>query len=85
MTQPGISAPEESLTVPRMVPNVDWPGEIPVLSVTHAITQTINRGREEDRLVMSLPVGLWFALLARAIPDAVNPTRMNLKAVGKMC
>jgi hypothetical protein len=84
MTQPGISAPDESRTVPSMVPNVDWPSDLAAPNNKQAPTETMSKVREKDKLVMFLPVNagataMMVRRIARPMPHAVHPTRIELK------
>ena len=47
MTTPGINAPDESLIVPRMVPNVDWAKDTTPLRVKIRIKRTARPARDE--------------------------------------
>src|SRR5947209_16560317 len=52
MTTLGISAPDESRTVPTMVPNVDWASAALQPSIRMRINRTVDPQNEGFRIVM---------------------------------
>src|SRR2546422_448868 len=71
MTTVGISAPDESRTVPTMVPNVDWASAELQLSIKMRINRTFRIGidRSEDRpLSLSSSLARWHVLYQSSGP-----------------
>jgi hypothetical protein len=52
MTIPGINAPDESLTVPTIVPNVDWADDTTLPNIKMANNDTTEPVRNKKRLCM---------------------------------